>query len=631
MNVSVIIPAYNAGKTIGETLESLRAQTFPYWEAIVVDDGSSDDTFAIATHSAEQDPRIRLISQASMGVCAARNIGINQAKKDWLLFLDADDWLLPLHLERLTNALAADYSLDAVYSRWARVAPDGACFNEEFSGQADKIFAWLARNNGFAIHACIVRRARVTSVGGFDTSYQTCEDWDLWQRVARTGARFGSILDNTARYRMRPGSASTDLLRLLNDGLRVVTSGHFPDPRVSNPSATYAEGLPKADLPGAKLDYVCWTAGLALGRGEDPLPLLSTVQQERYPGMSPELLAHYLFTAPLLVTCRSPADWNELWSSLEEKIQEFLVALEIQSMAPALAHRASKRLENLILEHSKAPRPLTIGSTHAVRQEVTEPIVDVTAPPPAERLHCAVEFEGKPLGSVTLPICDGFVSSYVLKDAIAARYAWTILEHFFHNTVYRELAVKRSETGLSLWRGSVCLADGLPEDGQLLGSVVHDRIGWIVFLQELWGLPQWQEFNFYSSRVRKKVILQELKIGVKNLLFGGGANSANGISFAPKQRAKKDRLVVEVSKKIPNVLLSTQELQVIPTVGGAALGIMPVEVKGNTVRAQQLRAAITKESGFELAVAAVREGLLGRPIAGPNLRARLANTNQSEK
>ena len=69
--------------------------------------------------------------------------------------------------------------------------------------QSGDMFAVFARHSAFAMHACIVRRLLVDAVGGFDTSLRTCEDWDLWQRIARTGSRFGVIREVLAFYRMR--------------------------------------------------------------------------------------------------------------------------------------------------------------------------------------------------------------------------------------------------------------------------------------------------------------------------------------------------------------------------------------------------------------------------------------------
>ena len=86
------MPAYDAETTLSEALESLLAQTYSAWEAIVVDDGSTDRTAEIAAMFAARDERLRVVRQPNAGESAARNAGAAIAKSDWLVFLDADDW-----------------------------------------------------------------------------------------------------------------------------------------------------------------------------------------------------------------------------------------------------------------------------------------------------------------------------------------------------------------------------------------------------------------------------------------------------------------------------------------------------------------------------------------------------------
>ena len=188
VNVSVIIPARNAANTLAETLESLSQQTFPGWRGRYKRRSLLHHTGAIAEGFAAQDALIRVVHQPPLGVSAARNAVIHLAHYDSLLFLDADDLLSPVYLERMTSALTADRDLDAVYCGWARIAPDGTHVGEQSRSPSGELFADLAHFNVFAIHTCIVRRSLVEIVGGFDTSLRTCEDWDLWQRIARTGA-----------------------------------------------------------------------------------------------------------------------------------------------------------------------------------------------------------------------------------------------------------------------------------------------------------------------------------------------------------------------------------------------------------------------------------------------------------
>lgn len=93
MKVSVIIPCYNAGRYLGECLDSVLAQDERDWEAIVIDDGSTDDTLAIAGTYAQRDARIRVYHQENRGVSAARNLGLTRAQGEWVTFVDGDDWI----------------------------------------------------------------------------------------------------------------------------------------------------------------------------------------------------------------------------------------------------------------------------------------------------------------------------------------------------------------------------------------------------------------------------------------------------------------------------------------------------------------------------------------------------------
>ena len=104
--VGVVVPAYNAAATLDETLRSVRAQTHRALEIIVVDDGSLDDTAAIARRHAAEDERVRVLCQANAGVAAARNAGWQSSRADLIAFIDADDLWAPTKIERQLQALA---------------------------------------------------------------------------------------------------------------------------------------------------------------------------------------------------------------------------------------------------------------------------------------------------------------------------------------------------------------------------------------------------------------------------------------------------------------------------------------------------------------------------------------------
>ncbi|MSV36157.1 MAG: glycosyltransferase [Bryobacterales bacterium] len=352
MNVSIIIPAYNAAGTIAETLESVVSQTFQDWEAIVVDDGSTDATADIAGAFVARDTRIRMVRQANGGEAAARNTGVSHTRHEWLVFLDSDDWISPLHLEKLTAELKAHPELDAAHGGSVRVAQDGTYVDDDYQAPVSALFPTLARRAAFPVHACIVRKALVEEVGKFDTSLQKSPDWDLWQRVARTGARFGAVREVLVYYRMAQNSSSLGAEQLLRDGLRVLRRGHTGDARVRNPHPDYLNGWQRDSVESQEFYLMCWCAGLLIGAGKDATNLMKAVEKEHYARLYPEGVARCIFEAATLPTCRTPEAWEKLWPKIHRRAEVFLTALEKQSQTPDLARQALPELKRMVLRHS---------------------------------------------------------------------------------------------------------------------------------------------------------------------------------------------------------------------------------------------------------------------------------------
>ena len=350
--VSVIMPAYNAATTIAEAIESVRAQTAPNWELIVVNDGSTDNTVEIVASLAAQDSRIRIVNRLNGGESAARNTGIAEARYDWLVFLDADDWILPAYLERVTKELAADPALDAVHCGWARIALDGTRVVETYRPPTGDLFPTLARRAAFPVHACIVRKSLVETAGGFDTTLRKSPDWDLWQRIARAGANFGDVPEILAHYRMTPHSASLEAEQMFADGLTVLKRGHAPDPRVANPRPEYAGGLAGSVVESQEFYLLCWCAGLLLGSGRDARCLLRAVGDDTWPGLYPDAIAQCIFDSATLPSCHPRHDWERLWPELKDLTLSFLTALEAQTGTADLAGKALIELKKLVLKSS---------------------------------------------------------------------------------------------------------------------------------------------------------------------------------------------------------------------------------------------------------------------------------------
>lgn len=135
--ISVIIPAYNAQEYLRDCLESVLAQSFQDYEVIVVNDGSTDRTLAIAERYAEKDSRIRVLTTSNQGVSCARNHGIDMAKGEWITFLDSDDGLCQAALEKLLS-VASHHGCSIVKGEWTRNA---CCKNSAHSGSASVLSA----------------------------------------------------------------------------------------------------------------------------------------------------------------------------------------------------------------------------------------------------------------------------------------------------------------------------------------------------------------------------------------------------------------------------------------------------------------------------------------------------------
>jgi glycosyltransferase involved in cell wall biosynthesis len=209
--VSVIVPAFNAEVTIGETVRSALAQTHDEIEIIVVDDGSSDATAARVAETADGDPRVILIRQARGGVGAARNAGIAAARGDYVAPLDADDLWHPDKLARqIAVAQAAAEPLGFVYTYFRRIDAESrvlaSCEPLPVSGRV--LHRQAYRNfvgNGSSL---LLPRAAVIEAGGYDENIPRMEDYLLQLRIA-SRYPIGVVPAYLVGYRDRPGSLAT--------------------------------------------------------------------------------------------------------------------------------------------------------------------------------------------------------------------------------------------------------------------------------------------------------------------------------------------------------------------------------------------------------------------------------------
>ncbi len=180
--VSVVIPTYNRWPMVGEAIESVLGQTYPSFELIVVDDGSTDETVAQLD---KYSSRLRLFSQARKGVSAARNVGAGEARGSLLAFLDSDDLWRPKKLALQANFLELHPEMDICQTEevWIRsgVRVNPRAIHRKPAGDIFLLSLDLCLVSPSAV---MMRRDLFVALGGFDEALPVCEDYDLWLRIA---------------------------------------------------------------------------------------------------------------------------------------------------------------------------------------------------------------------------------------------------------------------------------------------------------------------------------------------------------------------------------------------------------------------------------------------------------------
>lgn len=203
--VSIVIPAYNCAHFLPETLESVFSQNYDAYEIIIVDDGSTD---ALVNVLQPYTDRVRYRRQGNAGSAAARNTGLDLALGDYIVFLDADDLLLPGKLKEQAAYLDLRPSLGMVHSGWILIDEDGRHLQTIEPWQEAPVLdlkTWFMYKP-IRMGAMMYRRAWLESVAGFDTSLRQSHDVDLMLRLTSAGCRAEWMYRPTMAYRFYAGS-----------------------------------------------------------------------------------------------------------------------------------------------------------------------------------------------------------------------------------------------------------------------------------------------------------------------------------------------------------------------------------------------------------------------------------------
>ncbi len=226
--VSVVIPAYNAAQTLKATVQSVFEQTVQDFEIIIVDDGSKDDTVAVARSI--EDSRVKVVAQANGGAAAARNAGIKSAKGKYVAMLDADDLWMPHKLERQLAVFDSEKDVNAVQSGVYYVNDNLEVISVRpcFESKDVLLETLLFQNLPGLMSTLIVERAVFDKIGYLNTRLVILEDWELAIRLSRF-CTFKSVEEPLALYRQFPGNRSKNLSIHIKPGYLILEK-LFQDP-----------------------------------------------------------------------------------------------------------------------------------------------------------------------------------------------------------------------------------------------------------------------------------------------------------------------------------------------------------------------------------------------------------------
>ena len=199
--VSVVIPSYLQGHYLEECISSVIAQSYKYWEIIIVNDGSSDETTSIAKLLIKKYGayKIRLVDKINSGVCDARNAGIKHSNGHYILCLDADDKIHPELLNKMTHLLDTDNSVGIAYCDWQHFGSSNLTHPSlEFC------ILHLYSVSNYIPNTSLFRKSAWQSVGGYNRNMTAgLEDWDFWIAMCKKGFLGKRIPEPLYYYRIK--------------------------------------------------------------------------------------------------------------------------------------------------------------------------------------------------------------------------------------------------------------------------------------------------------------------------------------------------------------------------------------------------------------------------------------------
>ena len=237
--VSIIMPCYNAECYIAQSIESVLAQTYQNWELLITDDGSTDKSVEIISKYSKNDDRINvMVSDEHQGIARTRNMSISRAKGRFVAFLDSDDIWYPEKLEKQVEYML-EHELAFTYSSYEIIDYQGNPKNRIVKDAGVMSYKKYLRNTIICCGTVVVDREKT---GHFPTPIiKTSEDMSLWLNIMKRGFDAYPVPGPLHKYRITPGSASSNKFKAACDVWRVYRK------------------IEKLSLPASVFNFVCYT------------------------------------------------------------------------------------------------------------------------------------------------------------------------------------------------------------------------------------------------------------------------------------------------------------------------------------------------------------------------------------
>lgn len=219
--ISVIVPCYNQGKYLAETLNSIVDQTYTNWECIIINDGSTDSTKEIANSFCNKDSRIHYIEQSNQGLAIARNNGIRASVGEYILPLDADDIIDPTYIEKALNHFQEHPETSIVYCR-ARLF---GAVNQDWDLPQYNYESFIWMNCIFC--SAVFKRADYDKTIGYNPNMiYGFEDWDLWLSILSKDSTVYQIDEPLFFYRKKSQSMTTTTHEQMREIYSIIYNNH---------------------------------------------------------------------------------------------------------------------------------------------------------------------------------------------------------------------------------------------------------------------------------------------------------------------------------------------------------------------------------------------------------------------